>query len=161
MYKMTIKAGEKVEELEFDSPKLAKLYKDYHIAFGHWKGKSQWKKANKVTPEEMKFVVDEMTEINLSGDIERTYLLLDGIQIIEERVVNNTKDCWDLFREHRDNLLFKSDFSQIPDNSLSTDLRLKWRKYRQYLRDCPKLYNDTNIAGKSPTTFEEWLNGKF
>jgi hypothetical protein len=160
MYKLTIKTGEKVEELEFDSPKLAKLYKDYHLVFGHWKGKSHWKNASSVTKEEMKFVIDEVVEFK-GEELIRNYLLMDGVEIIEEQIVGSAFETWQLFREMRNEMLIKSDFTQIPDNSLSQEQRQQWRKYRQYLRDCPILYNDSNIAGKSPSSFEDWKNGKF
>ena len=40
-------------------------------------------------------------------------------------------------REDRNKLLAQSDWSQLPDNSLTAEERNEWVQYRQQLRDLP------------------------
>ena len=40
-------------------------------------------------------------------------------------------------RRERDSLLFKSDWTQMPDNPLSDSKKAEWSAYRQALRDVP------------------------
>ena len=46
-------------------------------------------------------------------------------------------DQIEAMRHHRDNLLSASDWTQLPDNSLSDEQRAAWATYRQQLRDAP------------------------
>lgn len=69
----------------------------------------------------------------------------------------------DTFRAQRNMFIFNSDWTQIPDNSLSDELRENWRVYRQYLRDFPETWKpDLNENGdlkqyfKLPS-FDKWL----
>lgn len=40
-------------------------------------------------------------------------------------------------REDRNDLLNQSDWSQLPDNSLTEEQKKEWAQYRQQLRDIP------------------------
>ncbi len=40
-------------------------------------------------------------------------------------------------RENRNDLLMKSDWTQVPDAPISSELKAKWSDYRQALRDLP------------------------
>lgn len=44
-------------------------------------------------------------------------------------------------RQHRDTLLFNSDWTQIPDSPLTTAKKAEWATYRQALRDIPEDYS--------------------
>jgi len=43
-------------------------------------------------------------------------------------------------RKKRNQLLFKSDLTQLPDIQMTDDLRSQWASYRQALRDLPESY---------------------
>ncbi len=42
-----------------------------------------------------------------------------------------------MFRQERNNLLFLSDWTQMPDCQLTDDKKTEWKTYRQALRDLP------------------------
>ena len=52
-----------------------------------------------------------------------------------EKWVPDYSLAWTAIREHRDNLLTKSDWTQIADNQLTDEKKAEWRTYRQALRD--------------------------
>jgi hypothetical protein len=45
-------------------------------------------------------------------------------------------------RRIRDDLLKASDWTQLPDNKLTTEQKAAWATYRQQLRDLPETYKD-------------------
>ena len=45
------------------------------------------------------------------------------------------KGAWASVRETRNQLLRRSDFTQLPDSPLTTEQRAAWATYRQELRD--------------------------
>lgn len=47
-------------------------------------------------------------------------------------------------RAQRDALLSASDYTQLPDMPLSTEIRAAWASYRQALRDLPGTYADAS-----------------
>lgn len=160
MYRIIIKQGESESRMEFDSAKLARLYRDYHLAFGHWNGKSRWIEEKLVTPEMRRFIVDEMTEMR-DGKIVRIYRVTDGIEIkMEEAEASSIEECWQLFREARDLYLKASDWTQMADVNISQEARKDYRAYRQYLRDAPKLHGENSIVGAKIYDFTEWKSGK-
>lgn len=66
------------------------------------------------------------------------------IPVIETNDARNITDeqWWAIARWWRGALLNESDWSQIPDNSLSESQREAWRQYRQDLRDITTKYNN-------------------
>lgn len=56
-------------------------------------------------------------------------------------------------RAFRDELLNKTDFSQLPDTPVSEEEKEKYRRYRQYLRDVPK---SEKFPREKVLSFEEW-----
>lgn len=160
MYKLTVRQGDTEQIHEFETAELAQLYRDYHLAFGHWNGLSQWMHEKDVTPEKQRFIIDERTEL-LNGEIVKFYKLTDGIELkIEEATGNAVQECWKLVREKRNRLLQATDWTQLPDTELSTDERKDYRNYRNYLRVLPKLYDDATIAQAKVYDFENWKKGK-
>lgn len=76
-------------------------------------------------------------------------------KILNDRVDEcKHRQGWELFRYERNKLLTKTDWSQQSDTPLSTDLRKRYRKYRQWLRDLPKMIRTPSL--KNLKTFEEW-----
>ena len=59
------------------------------------------------------------------------YKIIDGI------AVEQTIDIWIEARLKRNALLLESDWTQIQDAPLSDAIKLKWKNYRQLLRDLP------------------------
>lgn len=58
----------------------------------------------------------------------------DGINLTEEEIKENIRNR---IRQDRNKLLAQSDWSQLPDNSLTAEERNEWVQYRQQLRDIP------------------------
>jgi hypothetical protein len=160
MYKLTIRQGETERIHEFESAELAQLYRDYHLAFGHWNGLSHWAHEKDITPENQRFIIDERSEL-LNGEIVRFFKLTDGIELVIEEVFGNAvQECWKLLREKRNRLLKATDWTQLSDTELSTDERKEYRNYRNYLRVLPKLYDDSSIVNGKVYDFENWKKGK-
>lgn len=61
---------------------------------------------------------------------------------------------WDDIRRKRDALLTASDWTQVPDNGLSDEVKAEWKVYRQKLRDVPDTFK-TPDAVVWPATPEE------
>mgnify|MGYP003656126668 CR=1 FL=1 len=59
------------------------------------------------------------------------YKIIDGI------AVEQTIDIWIEVRLKRNALLLESDWTQIQDAPLTDAIKLKWKNYRQLLRDLP------------------------
>lgn len=59
-------------------------------------------------------------------------------------------------RDLRDKYLSETDFTQLPDAPISSELRQKYKTYREYLRGLPAIYNDSNITSFVVMTFEEY-----
>ena len=67
---------------------------------------------------------------------------------------------WDLLRQQRDELLAASDKTQLSDFPIKTELRARYKEYRQYLRDLPTLYSEDTIKQAKVKSFDEWLEWK-
>lgn len=68
------------------------------------------------------------------------------------------REGWLKVRELRNNMLLKTDWTQVTDAPLTSKQRLLYREYRQYLRDVPKLfsrYDEVKIM-----SFDEFLKHK-
>jgi len=63
----------------------------------------------------------------------------------------DTPHCLMFLRIDRDNLLSKSDWTQVSDCKLSDSKIAEWASYRQELRDLPEKYN--NIESLSEVIF--------
>lgn len=64
--------------------------------------------------------------------------------------------AWKSLRDKRDKFLTKTDFTQVADSPLSSEMRSKYIAYRQYLRDLPSMHNDSSVWDAVIPTFEEW-----
>ena len=77
-------------------------------------------------------------------------LLTWGDTRISERASKRVSDSleghesWVMKRIIRDELLMKSDWTQLSDNALSDADKLSWKDYRQSLRDLPSTYAATD-----------------
>tara|TARA_R100000426_G_scaffold66932_1_gene46647 strand:- start:39 stop:290 length:252 start_codon:yes stop_codon:yes gene_type:complete len=59
----------------------------------------------------------------------------------------NFNFLWDELVEKRNNKLFASDWTQIPDSPLTAEKKTEWATYRQALRDVPNnLRNHENYV---------------
>jgi hypothetical protein len=160
MYKLVIKQGETERVMEFATAELAQLYRDYHLAFGHWNGISKWVEESYITPENQPFVVDEKTEL-VDGNIVRYYKLTEGVELkIEEATSNTVEDVWKIFRKKRTQLLAMTDWTQLADCAISTEEKKDYRAYRGYLRAVTKLYDNSTIVLAKVYSFEDWKKGK-
>jgi hypothetical protein len=160
MHKLIVRQGDTEQVHEFENSELAQLYRDYHLAFGHWNGISSWVEEKDLTPEKQRFVIDEKTEL-VNDKIVRFFRLTEGIELkIEEASPDCINDLWRLFREKRTKFLCATDWSQLADCELDTEEKKEFRSYRSYLRVLPKLYDDSTIVSAKVYSFEDWKKGK-
>lgn len=68
----------------------------------------------------------------------------------------NLEIAYQDLRDLRDKYLAETDFTQLPDAPISSELRQLYKAYRQYLRNLPNSYDDSSIAGFQVQTFEEY-----
>lgn len=159
MFKLVLRSpltGE-TEEKEFQTARLAQIYMDYHLNFGHWQGKAGWKKEDQLLPEDRRYIIDEMTKVE-DGAVVRYYNVTEGI-IIEGYEAEEGEGFADL-RSRRLKCLQETDWTQLADVSLTQDERRQYRAYRQYLRDLPSLHNEESVSSAEVYSYEEWLLGK-
>lgn len=161
MYKIVaenLATGEK-KETEFKSAEDAKVYKQYHLRFGQWATGTYWIDESQATEEIAPFIVDESSELK-NGTVRRIYHVCVNWKIHEEIATGSALlDCWMLIREERNKKLKETDWTQLSDVPLSTAERGEWKKYRQYLRDFPKLHTDATVAAAVVADFNDWRNG--
>lgn len=159
MYKLFVKKDDKEEILEFATAELAQLYRDYHLAFGHWNGLTKWVEEKHLTEEEKAFIVDEKTEL-VAGGIIRFYKLTTGVEFcIEKAEPTQIDQAWYLFRKKRDRALLDTDWTQLADSPVSAEVRKDYRSYRNYLRVLPSLHNDSSILNAKVYSFQDWKKG--
>jgi hypothetical protein len=160
MHKLIVRQGDIEQVHEFESSELAQLYRDYHLAFGHWNGISKWVEEKDLTPESRRFVVDEKTEL-INGEIVRFFKLTEGIELkIEEVTSNSVAEVWKILRKKRSELLQITDWTQLADCALTTEEKKEYRAYRSYLRTIPVLYDDYTVVYAKAYSFEDWKKGK-
>lgn len=58
---------------------------------------------------------------------------------------------WDNIKRKRNDLLARSDWTQLLDNGLTDAKKTEWRTYRQALRDLPQTY--ASATSKSEITW--------
>jgi hypothetical protein len=63
----------------------------------------------------------------------------DGKPVVDFAPVPKT---WEQIRAQRDKLLASSDWTQMPDNALTDEVRAAWAAYRQALRDMTETVTD-------------------
>jgi hypothetical protein len=64
---------------------------------------------------------------------------------------SENEDMWYWLRRTRNKLLSASDWTQVPDCSLSDEKKEEWRVYRQQLRDFPAtLTEDPGVTVEFP-----------
>jgi hypothetical protein len=161
MYKIiaeNVATGEK-KEFEFETAEDAKIYKRYHLRFGHWASGNYWIDESQATQEIAPFIVDEMSELK-NGVARRVYHVCVNWKIKEEIATGSELlDCWMLIREERNKKLKETDWTQLSDVPFLTAERGEWKKYRQYLRDFPGLHTDVTVAEAVIADFNNWRNG--
>lgn len=60
-------------------------------------------------------------------------------------------EAWKALRAERDRRLAETDWTQLPDVSLSPEERAAWQAYRQALRDLPAIVGEEDLlAGRIP-----------
>lgn len=75
--------------------------------------------------------------------LENSQSIIEGVfdvekyKIIDGEAVEQTIDFWIAVRIERNNLLSKSDWTQMSDSPLSDSKKTEWATYRQSLRDLP------------------------
>lgn len=160
MFRLIVSDSNGEKFLEFETPELAKLYRDYHLAFGHWNGMSKWVVEDAITPEEKAFIIDEMTELR-NGVVKRVYRISEGIKLkLEEADPSSISSVWAMIRKKRNFLLAETDWTQLPDVNLPVEVRKEYRDYRNYLRVFPSLHNDGSIVSAKVCTLTEWKRGE-
>jgi hypothetical protein len=161
MYKLYV-LNEKTNEekvLKFETIELALLYRDYHLAFGTWSNVSKWKSKDDMTKEDEPFIVDSKY-IEKDGIPIQFFKIASGFRIkVQKEDKNSLEEMWAIFRKKRQLMLEKTDWTQLADVDLDTEERKEFRLYRNYLRELPKLYNDSSISYAKVYSFEDWKKG--
>lgn len=67
---------------------------------------------------------------------------------------------WVKLRARRNQLLEETDKTQLADFPIDTKLRGLYKEYRQYLRNCPSMFDETTIITAKVKNFDEWLTWK-
>jgi hypothetical protein len=76
---------------------------------------------------------------------DHNHKVIDG-ELVYSPMVTTVDDVHRFIRKHRDGILKRTDWTQMPDSPLSDSEKLEWRTYRQQLRDLPSLYEtETDI----------------
>ena len=162
MYKLYVFNSKTNEEkvLKFESMELAVLYRDYHLAFGLWSNVSKWLSEDDIEESQKKFIIDsKYMEVN--GFLKKFFKIADGFEItIKKEEKSVLKEHWNLFRRKRMLALQETDWTQLADVDLDTEERKEYRSYRNYLRDLPKLYDDSSVTYAKVYSFEDWRKGK-
>ena len=84
----------------------------------------------------------KITEIPFFGVLFDCFPAMEEqIKTMEESEVTD-EQWWAVARWWRNALLNESDWSQVPDNSLSEEKREEWRQYREYLRNITSTYEN-------------------
>ena len=63
-------------------------------------------------------------------------------KILEELALEVARNYWKEFRNIRDSLLSRCDWTQSPDSPLTEEKKDEWATYRQILRDLPVIISD-------------------
>jgi hypothetical protein len=84
-------------------------------------------------------------------DLEKYYKLA-----LEREYREDAQRCWKQLRELRDKKLKETDWTQYVDVPMDTKDRVRYREYRQYLRDRTRNYTNDTIKDYSIIEFEEW-----
>lgn len=87
-----------------------------------------------------------------------TYPCEYKIEIEEVEHTESAEECWKKLREERDKILQSTDYTQLADAPISSEVKRLYREYRQYLRKLPNGYNDEYITHYKIETFKEWKN---
>lgn len=72
----------------------------------------------------------------------------NGKTFVPDDITNyeNTEDLirerWESLRRRRDNLLSRSDWTQLDDSPLSLTTKRQWKEWRASLRDIPQTHSD-------------------
>ena len=70
----------------------------------------------------------------------------DGAPVATDPPAPGSDQLYANLRSRRDRLLSASDWTQMPDNALTGELRTAWASYRQALRDIPENTTDPAAA---------------
>lgn len=63
----------------------------------------------------------------------------------QEEIEKEIESMWISIRQTRNQLLFQSDWTQLPDSPLSVEKQTEWQSYRQQLRDVTIQVDPFNI----------------
>lgn len=106
---------------------------------------------------------EELINYLISDNLEELEAKIDDVRKRYPEFWSYPKDkigfAWDRFRKNRDKKLKETDYTQLADVSLSSEEKKTYREYRKYLRDLPKMHNNTSIWDAEVKSYEEWKNG--
>lgn len=70
------------------------------------------------------------------------------------------KAKWNNLRKERDEMLQKTDWTQLADAPIDSNQKCEYREYRQYLRNIPTLYQNKQILKLQVMSIEDWRQNK-
>jgi hypothetical protein len=74
---------------------------------------------------------------------------------------NTVQANWEAFRAKRLEILKETDWTQLSDVPISTEKRMIYKKYREYVRNKKNDYKDENIHQWKILSFKEYKDMKF
>lgn len=80
---------------------------------------------------------------------------------LDREFKEDAQRCWKQLRELRDEKLAATDWTQYADVPMDTKERMRYRQYRQYLRDRTRGYTNNNIHQFIVEDFEDWRVRKY
>jgi len=164
--KIQEKETDKITIINFENKEEALLYRNYHCKFDAWDKKETWVAEEFLNPNYIKLITEEKEIEMLNSKKEavkkKYYKIVPKFYFIEDNLGKNVLELfWDNLRLDRNQLLNKTDWTQLADNKIDTKNKQLYREYRDYLRDLPKNYNDDSISKYRIMDFEDWFKFKY
>ena len=107
-------------------------------------------------PQDALPIMDEQHRLLLEAQADGKVIAVAGGEVVaQEPPPPTTGQLLAALRRKRDRLLRESDYTQMPDYPISSELRAAWAEYRQALRDLPELYANDPASAVWPTLPDE------
>lgn len=123
------------------------------------KGKDKVVKKSNVKENGYKVILEEIKD---NGEVE--YILEGSSEYTVEYIENNpitVEEHLQALNKKIKEILLDTDWSQLSDAPLKTEERIIYKKYREYVRNKTKEYNEDNIKNWKILTYREYVRMNF
>lgn len=130
----------------------------------------QWVKSHKSKgkDEQIMFSPSKLEGAEVLGEQETAFGITYKLKFPAEYEVeylnydpNTVQANWEAFRAKRLEILKETDWTQLSDVPISTEQRMIYKKYREYVRNKKNDYKDENIHQWKILSFKEFKDMKF